>query len=143
MRRSMTHIFRGRNSIQVNTQALSTHRFKYWRYTDDNNCWDFVRAFLIDIAGVPASDLPPNRGISPRDSRQVARTSEATQESLTDCGPEQFAIALHYRGRLNTHVGIVYNGKVWHTGKKAGTRTDTIKQFESMATRTTYKKWQP
>lgn len=117
-------------------------RFDTWQYRDDNNCWDFVREFLID-KGVPPKDVP-KYGISPNDKRGMTKASIGVKRLFNPSSPVQNAIACHYHGGVLMHVGIVDNGKVRHTGSKTGTRIDTIESFEKMA-ETKYflhRKWQ-
>ena len=107
-------------------------RFAFWQYRDDNNCWDYVREFLIEKAGIPA-DHVPKFGIAPKDKRSMHKAGRQVAASFKSSDPTDFAVACHYRGGVLFHVGIVHNGRVRHTGEKIGTRNDTIEDFESMA----------
>lgn len=113
-------------------------RFDCWQYSDSHNCWDFVREFLISRAGIPREDVP-KYGICPDDKKAMTKAAASVDRSFYDCEPLQNSIACHYVGRLIIHVGIVDGGMIRHTGKKLGTTKSTIKEFEAMAQKTTYK----
>lgn len=117
---------------------MNIDKFDTWQYREDRNCWDYVREFLIEIAGVPEEDVPVF-GICPDHKKEMTEASKGVERSFIDSGPSQYAVACHYiRGTLY-HVGVVDNGLVRHTGRKTGTRKDKIKRFEAMAERTEYK----
>lgn len=107
-------------------------RFDVWQYRDDNNCWDYVREFLIDKANISPDDVP-KFGICPSNKREMTRASISVAKSFLVSGPANYAVACHYVGGVLYHVGIVYNGLVLHTGEKIGTRKDTIGDFEASA----------
>lgn len=113
-------------------------KFEIWQYRDDRNCWDYVREFLIERAGVPAKDVP-KFGISPEDKRSMTKASEDVKKTFYDSDPINYAVACHYLRGILIHVGIVFEGRVWHTSKHNGTTKSTIKEFEAMASRTVYK----
>lgn len=112
-------------------------KFDLWQYRENANCWDFVRAFLIERAGIDAADVP-RFGICPDDKKAMTKASAGVRRSFSESGPEQFAIACHYVGRVLYHVGVVDGGIIRHTGKQTGTRKDSIKEFERLAGRTIY-----
>jgi hypothetical protein len=120
-------------------RELST--FRFWRYTDTQNCWEFVRQFLLKFTDITPDHIPP-QSIHPQDKRELTKAANFIASNFTDCEPEDFAVALHRVGRIYTHIGIVYNDRVWHTGSKIGTRVDKISKFENMSPHTDYKKWQ-
>lgn len=111
--------------------------FQRWRYTDDDNCWEYVRQFLIREAGVE-SHLLPKFGICPSDKKSMTKAYLNVKRSFVDSDPVDFSVACCLRGRLIDHVGIVYNDKVWHTGSKTGTQCLSIERFENLSPRTIY-----
>lgn len=114
-------------------------KFDIWKYSDNHNCWDYVREYLIERAGVPAEDVP-KYGICPDDKKAMTAASKDVEKSFIDCGPEQYAIACHYFGETIIHVGVVDKNYVRHTSRKRGTMKSTIKEFEAMCQKTIYKK---
>lgn len=106
--------------------------YDLWAYRDDHNCWDYVREILIAKANIPARDVP-KFGISPKDKINMTRASNNVASAFVRSGPEQYAVACHYKKRTLIHVGIVENGKIRHTGEGIGTRRDKIEDFEAMA----------
>ena len=113
-------------------------KFTTWQYRDDRNCWDFVREFLIEKAGISAEHLP-KYGILPEDKQSMTAAANSIRGGFIDCDPVNFAIACHYIGHTIIHVGVVYNGYVLHTGSKFGTKKSTIKAFEKMCQKTVYR----
>ena len=113
-------------------------RFDCWKYTDNHNCWDFVREFLIDRAGVPSEDVP-KYGICPTDKKAMTKAAREVQKTFTLCEPQQYAIACHFVGRVIIHVGVVDGDIIRHTGKVQGTTKSTVRDFEAMAQKTIYK----
>ena len=112
-------------------------RFDYWKYTNDHNCWDFVREWWID-KGISPDDIP-RFGICPTNKREMTKAAQPVISELVECGPIQNSVACHYHGNLLLHVGMVDNGIVRHAHPKMGCRRDTIKRFEVMAQRTIYR----
>jgi len=108
-------------------------RFDLWRYSDNANCWDYVREFLIDRAGIPAEAVP-RFGILPSDKRGMTKAHNMLKPKFVRCGPEQYAIACQYFGRVLVHVGVVDNGMVRHTSSKKGTTNQKISDFEKSPT---------
>lgn len=108
-----------------------------WQYRDDNNCWDFVRECLRRI-GVPESDAP-GYGIHPDDKKGMTRAAKTVAENFIECGPIDFSVASQYSGRTILHVGIVYNGFVYHAGKKQGAQKTKIADFEKSAAKVVYR----
>lgn len=106
-------------------------KFDLWQYRSDNNCWDFVREFLIE-RGVPCEDIP-KYGIAPSNKKAMTGAHHAVKKMFVESGPVQNAIACHYHGGLLLHVGVVDGGHVRHTGEKIGTRKDPIDEFCKMA----------
>jgi molybdopterin synthase catalytic subunit len=113
-------------------------KFDIWKYRDNANCWDYVREFLIERAGVPSSDVP-KYGIAPDNKREMTKAANDVKQTFIDSEPVQHAVACHYVGRTIIHVGVIDNGYVRHTGKKTGTMKSTIKEFEAMCQKTIYK----
>lgn len=113
-------------------------KFDTWQYRDDRNCWDYVREFLIEKAGIGAEFLP-KYGISPKDKKAMTEAADSIKSGFIDSAPVNFAIACHYVGNTIIHVGVVYNGYVLHTGAKLGTQKTTIQAFEKMCQKTVYK----
>jgi hypothetical protein len=111
------------------------NRFDVWRYTDDSNCWDLVRQWLVGV-GVPECDVP-KYGIIPSNKKAMTKAANDVKTNFVDCGPVQNAIACHYRGRTILHVGIVDGGMVRHTSR-SGTMKTKICEFERQA-KTIYK----
>lgn len=110
-------------------------KYLFWQYRDDNNCWDFVRCFLLDFCNIKLKKY----GIAPDDKRAMTRASIKVARDFVLSEPVDFAIACHYSRETILHVGIVYNGKVWHTSSQRGTCIDSIQKFESMAKKTVYR----
>lgn len=104
-------------------------RFDLWQYRDDNNCWDFVREYLIDKAGISSEDLP-KFGICPSNKRAMTKAAIAVRRGFVECGPVQYAVACQYHGKVLDHVGIVDAGKVRHVGKTHGHKRDKIDLFQ-------------
>jgi len=113
-------------------------KFDCWKYSDFHNCWDYVREFLIDRAGVPSEDVP-KYGICPDDKKAMTLAARNVEKTFTLCEPQQFAIACHFMGKIITHVGVVDGDRIRHTGRTQGTTKSTIKEFESMSPKTIYK----
>lgn len=113
-------------------------KFELWQYRSDHNCWDFVREWLIDNAGVPACDVP-KFGICPNDKGSMTKAAVGVECNFTESKPVDHAIACQYRLGTLWHVGIVYNGMVWHVGSKTRFRRDKIDVFESMYKKVRYK----
>lgn len=112
-------------------------RFDCWQYRADANCWDFVRQYLIEKAGVPAIDVPMF-GISPDNKRQMTKAARGVALAFTESEPVSNAIACHYMGNILFHVGIVEGGNVRHTSSQRGTVKESIAEFERHADKTTY-----
>lgn len=108
-----------------------------WQYRDDNNCWDFVRACLLRI-GVPVSDIP-KYGINPNDKIEMTRASIDVAQSFIECGPINYAVASEYRGKTILHVGIVYNGYIYHASKSKGAQKTKVKDFENTCHKIVYR----
>lgn len=122
----------------MNIQVLNTRKFETWRYSDDRNCWEFVRQFLFSCTELECDQLP-KFGILPSDKKSMTKASISVFKPFIECKPIDLSIACHYSGKVLYHVGIVYNNEVWHVGEKTGMRRDSIKRFESLAPKTTYK----
>lgn len=103
-------------------------KFDTWTYSDNSNCWDFVRAWMIR-AGVPESDVP-KYGILPTDKRAMTKAANQVKTNFVDCGPIQNAIACQYRGRTILHVGVVDEGLIRHTSSQFGTKRSKIADFQ-------------
>lgn len=112
-------------------------RFDTWRYSSHSNCWDFVRAFLLEHTSIPESDLP-RFGIAPDNKRAMTRASREVKKGFVECSPRNFAIACHYVGRTLIHVGVVDGEYVRHTNEH-GTKKTKINEFEAMSQRTIYR----
>lgn len=107
-------------------------RFDCWRFSDSNNCWEFVRQYLIEKAKIPSEDVP-KLGVCINDHR--AKTSSYAEISKTFTQipePKDFAIACDFRGKLLVHVGIVEGCTIRHATQK-GSHRDKISKFESMS----------
>lgn len=98
--------------------------FEVWTYSDNSNCWDYVRHHLKS-AGV---DLP-KFGISPKDKKKMTLASKGLESDFIECQPVNNSIACQYFGDILFHVGIVKGGKVCHVGSKTGLRYDSINDF--------------
>ena len=111
------------------------NKFDMWQYRDvGGNCWDFVRAMVKDMTGVELlkSDiLPKNKKGMTRDAKKVLK-------NCIECAPRELAFACHYHKKTLIHVGLIYKGKVRHTGSKIGNRIDSLEDFELMSTTTRY-----
>lgn len=114
------------------------NKWSCWQYRDNANCWDFVRSFLVEEAGVPSEDVP-KFGICPKDKRSMTKASTEVESQFVDSEPVQYAIACHYYGKVLYHVGVVDQGRIRHTGEKIGTMYESIKDFEARASVTKYK----
>lgn len=113
-------------------------RFDIWQYRDDANCWDYVREWLIEKAGVPAVDVP-KFGICPYDKKSMHAAHNGVIKTFIRVDePLNHAIAAQYIGKTIFHVGIVDGDNVRHTGRKQGTRKEKIKEFEKGASRVVY-----
>jgi hypothetical protein len=104
-------------------------RFDVWTFSDNHNCWDFVREYLIEKAGVPPEDVP-KFGILPTDKRSMTKAYRGVKCKFVECGAQQNAIACQYHGGLLQHVGVVDGDFVRHTGKTKGTTKQKISDFE-------------
>lgn len=100
-----------------------------WQYRDDHNCWDFVRECLLKV-GVPDVDIP-KYGIHPNNKSEMTKASIDVAKTFVECGPINFAVASEYRGKTIIHVGIVYNGYIYHASKSKGAIKSRIKDFEN------------
>lgn len=120
-----------------------------WSYRDDNNCWDYVRACLNQLYGVPLDYLPKFGAVLDEGREITEGMTKLKMEAMTHgqrfiiplctpCGPIDGAIACKYYDDYLYHVGIVIGDKVCHVRKsRTGVRQDTIKHFETGA-RTEY-----
>lgn len=110
--------------------SASLRRFRLWQYRDPGaNCSDFVAAFLAAFTTLQADDYPV--GLVTADNvLGKARAHARVSQLFERCEPRDFALACQYVGRVFVHVGVVYQGKVWHTGSATGTVVDTIEQFK-------------
>lgn len=124
--------------MQVPTLGLNTSKYELWQYRDDANCWDYVREFLLDFTDVPEEDVPPFT-IHPDDKKNMTGASLGVAGNFVDCTPRDYAIACQYHGVSLIHVGVVYGGRIWHSGRKCGTRRDKIKLFERLSQKTVYR----
>lgn len=113
-------------------------RFDVWQFSDNANCWDYVREYLIEKFSIPKADVP-KFGILPCDKRAMTKASEEVQSGFVDAKPVDGAVACHYLGKTILHVGIVDGGMVRHTSRQWGTIRSTIKEFEALAPKTVYK----
>lgn len=111
-------------------------RFDLWQYREDNNCWDFVREWLIEN-GVPAEDVP-KYGIHPDNKLEMHSAHKNVKRTFVECRPRHGAVACHYVGKILYHVGVIDGDMVRHTGKTIGTRLDSINAFEALAPTTKY-----
>lgn len=117
---------------------ISLTKFDLWQYRDDANCWDYVAAWLSEIKGVPLQDVP-SFDVKPSDKRLMTAASIKVARSFVSVkAPENGAIAAHYHGKTLQHVGVVDGKMIRHTGYKIGTRKDSVKVFERMASKTKY-----
>jgi len=112
-------------------------RFDVWQYSDDHNCWDFVREYLIEKAGVNPNDVP-KYGILPSSKREMTEAARSVAKNFVESKPVDYAVACQYHGKILQHVGVVFDGKVHHTGSKIGTKKEPISKFERNAQRTIY-----
>lgn len=106
-------------------------KFDVWQYRDNHNCWDYVREFLIDKTCLTHDDVP-KFGVSPDDKKGMTTAYSGLVDNFVECEPLDFSIACHFYGRVLVHVGIVYNGKVLHTGRMFGLSRNSIERFSSM-----------
>ena len=113
------------------------NKWDVWKYTSDDNCWEYVRQFLIIEAGINPEDVP-KFGICPSNKREMTKASIEVAKNFTESNPVQFAVACQFHGKLLIHVGIIDNGIVRHVGKTCGTKKERISSFESKAQKTTY-----
>lgn len=115
---------------------MNVDKFDTWQYRHNANCWDFVCTWLREKEGIEL----PRFGIVPDDKRGMTKASiNVIHNYLTPIDkPLDSAIAAHYRQRTIIHVGVVDGKFIRHTGKKCGTRKDTIQQFERMSSITRY-----
>lgn len=113
-------------------------KFDIWKYRDNANCWDYVREYLIERAGIPPGDVP-KYGILPSDKRAMTKAANDVKQTFINSGPVQYAVACHYLGKTIIHVGVIDKGCVRHTGSKTGTMKSSIKDFEAMSQKTIYK----
>lgn len=113
------------------------NRFDIWKYSNNSNCWDYVREYLLEHTNIPERDIP-KYGILPSNKRAMTKAANVVSESFIECNPKQYAIACHYQGNTILHVGIVDGEYVRHTSYN-GTMKSKIKDFEKMASKTVYK----
>lgn len=107
-------------------------KFEVWQYRDDNNCWDYVRQFLSERAGVDEKEIP-KFGLSPDDKQGMTSAYREVKRAYFESDAVNYAVACQYLGGALIHVGVVYDGMVWHTGRKHGTTKEKIKGFERKA----------
>ena len=109
-------------------------RFRLWQYRDPGaNCSDFVAAFLAAFTSLQPDDYPVGV-ITASDVLGKARAHARVSQLFEPCQPRDFALACQYVGRVFVHVGVVYQGKVWHTSGSTGTVVDSIQQFKQRGT---------
>jgi hypothetical protein len=107
-------------------------KWNTWVYSDNHNCWDYVREYLIEVAKIPSEDVP-KFGICPKDKRSMTIAARNVSANFIESGPVRFAVACHYYGKTLFHVGIIDHGKVLHTGSQKGTVIESIDKFERQA----------
>lgn len=78
---------------------------------------------------IPEEDIPP-QDIHPDDKPAMTDAGSRIGDNFYPCPPDDFAIACQYVGDFLRHVGVVYKGRVWHTGSKCGTQVVPIDKFE-------------
>jgi hypothetical protein len=115
---------------------MKIDKFDIWQWREDSNCWDFVITWILEKQGVEL----PRFGILPSNKKEMTKAARnIIKNYLTEVHePVSGAIAAHYFGKINWHVGIVDGDFVRHTGEKIGTCKHSIKQFERMAPLTRY-----
>jgi hypothetical protein len=126
-------------------------KYMIWQYRDDNNCWDYVRYWLINEFGVPEKEVPKFGAVvskkdgdtalfSMTDEKMKAMTDGSCEviKHCSESGPVNGAIACKYFGDYMYHVGIVIGGNVCHIGKSStGVKCEPIDKF-SRAGKTKY-----
>lgn len=99
-----------------------------WSYRDDNNCWDYVRYWLIKLFDVPEKAVP-KYGIIPNDKKSMTKAYKLVRSGFSESEPTNGAVACQYRGRLLDHVGLVYNHMVYHVKDKSGVMVEPLAEF--------------
>lgn len=109
----------------------SLRRFRLWQYRDPGyNCSDFVAAFLTTFTSLKNTDYPVGL-VSASNALGKAKAHKRVSQLFEPCEPCDFALACQYIGRVFVHVGVVYQGMVWHTGSGTGTVVESIDQFKA------------
>lgn len=108
-------------------------KFDLWIYSDTSNCWDYVREWLIDKAGVPEEHVP-KFGILPTNKLAMTKAYSVVKPMFIECAPEQNAVACQFVGRALVHVGVVDGPFVRHVSSKKGAIKDKISEFQKHKT---------
>ena len=108
-------------------------KFDTWKYCDNANCWDYVRSWLIEKAGVPESDVP-KFGILPAEKKKMTTAHDIVKGKFVKCFRDQNAVACQYIGNVLIHVGVVDGCYVRHTGREKGTTKEKFTDFEKIKT---------
>jgi len=113
-------------------------KFDMWKYRDTSNCWDYVRAWMIERAGVPVDDVP-KFGICPTNKRAMTKAAILVARAFKLVNePEQNAIACQYHGKVLEHVGIVDGKYVRHVSSQRGCVKELISKFAATGVTTYY-----
>lgn len=106
-------------------------KYEVWQYRETANCWDYVRSFLVDKTDLSDSDIP-RFGVHPDDIKAKTGAHDSIVQVYPECDPVDYAIACHYFKNALLHVGVVYNGSVWHTSKQWGTTKHSLEDYERL-----------
>lgn len=114
--------------------------FEHWQYQDPRaNCSEYVKAWLLRFTPLVAADYP--LGLV---SSTAARAKHAGYRSMRESyqqleQPVNHCLAAQFDRGVFVHVGVVYQGRVWHTGQTMGTSPrEPLSLFEARAAKTEY-----
>jgi hypothetical protein len=88
-----------------------------WSYREDNNCWDYVRHWLINRYNVDPAEIP-KYGIHPNNKGAMTNEYSKVKIFFVESDPVEGSVACHFMGRVLHHVGIVIDGQVREVGEK-------------------------
>jgi len=115
---------------------MQLDRFDLWKFTNENNCWEFVRQFLLENTSIHSEHIP-KLGILHTDHEAKTEGEKIVSALFIKIDkPQEFAIACSHSGNLLTHVGVCHNGVIRHATYKGALR-EPIHRFSSKG-KTTY-----
>lgn len=115
---------------------MQIDKFDLWKFTNQSNCWDFVRQYLLERSSIPPEDMP-KLGILHTDHEAKTAEKEVISCSFVQIDkPCDLAIACSHAGNLLTHVGVCEGDFIRHATYRGAIR-EPISRFESKG-KTTY-----